>query len=90
MKKLLLLLFLIPNLLFLHTSHAGSCYEDMIVSPTPFMGNDGEIFKLSNGDIWEVKYEYEYMYEYYPSVIVCPDKGFISVEGVKLNVEKIN
>ena len=62
----------------------------MIVSPSPFLGNDGEIFKLSNGEIWEVKYEYEYMYEYYPSVIVCPDKGIISVEGVKLNVQKLN
>ena len=52
---------------------ARDCFEASILSPTPFMGNDGEIFKLDDGSMWEVKYEYEYLYEYYPSVIVCPD-----------------
>lgn len=34
---------------------AQTCYESSILSPTPFMGNNGEIFKLADGSIWEVK-----------------------------------
>ena len=70
--------------------NAQSCYESSIVKPSPFMGNHGEIFKLSNGIIGEVKNEYEYMYEYYPSVIVCPDKNQLIVAGKKLNIELIS
>jgi hypothetical protein len=68
---------------------AQDCYESSILSPTPFMGNDGEIFKLADGSIWKVMYEYEYMYEYYPKVIVCPSKGKIAVGSKMLNVQKI-
>jgi hypothetical protein len=53
------------------------------------MGNNGEIFKLSDGSIWEVKYEYEYLYEYSPQVIVCPNKGKLIIGGKKINVERI-
>lgn len=66
---------------------ASSCYESTIRSPTPFMGNNGEIFKLDDGSIWEVMYEYEYLYEYYPSVIACPDLGKIIVDGKKLGAK---
>lgn len=58
--------------------------------PAPFMGNDGEIFKLADGSLWEVKYEYEYMYEYYPDVIICPDKGKLIINDKKLNIEKVD
>jgi hypothetical protein len=60
------------------------------MSPTPFMGNNGEIFKLSDNSIWEVKYEYEYMYEYFPSVIICPNKGKLMVGKKSLNVQAIS
>ena len=79
----------IMSVVLLTSVNASQCYEASIVKPTPFMGNDGEIFKLDDGSIWEVKHEYEYMYEYYPSVIVCPDKQIIVVEGTKLNVEQL-
>ena len=65
------------------------CYESSIVSPSPFMGNNGEIFKLADGSLWEVKYEYEYMYEYYPSVIICPNLGKLIIGGKSLNVELV-
>ena len=68
---------------------AQSCYEDSIISPSPFMGNDGEVFKLSDGTLWEVKYEYEYLYAYYPTVIVCPSLGKLGIEGKMLAVEAI-
>ena len=54
------------------------------------MGNNEEIFKLSDESIWEVKYEYEYLYEYYPSITACPEQGFIIVDGKKLNAMKIS
>ena len=84
-KKLLILIMLTPLLM-----NAKSCYESTIIKPSPFMGNHGEIFKLSNGIIGEVKNEYEYMYEYYPSVIVCPNKNQLIVNGKKLNIELIS
>ncbi len=68
---------------------AQECYKSSILSPTPFMGNNGEIFKLSDGSLWEVKYEYEYLYEYYPNVVICPSRGELSINGKVLNVVKI-
>ena len=65
-------------------------YESTIQSPTPFMGNDGEVFKLLDGSVWEVKYEYEYMYEYYPRVVAFPSKGKILVNGKMLNVMQLS
>lgn len=70
--------------------NAANCYESVIEKPVPFMGNDGEIFKLSDGSLWEVKYEYEYMYEYSPAVTICPDKGKLIINNKKLTVEKVN
>lgn len=54
------------------------------------MGNDGEVFKLLDGSFWEVKYEYEYMYKYYPSVIVCPDSGKLVIGDKKLNIKLLS
>ena len=54
------------------------------------MGNNGEVFVLSDGSIWEVKYEYEYMYEYYPNVIICPDKNLLLINDKKLNVMNLS
>ena len=68
---------------------AQECYESSILSPSPFMGNNGEIFRLADGSLWEVKYEYEYLYEYYPSVIICPSRGKLAIKGKSLNVEQV-
>lgn len=70
-------------------SRGGACYEASIMKPSPFMGNDGEIFKLDDGSLWEVKYEYEYLYEYYPDVIICPSKGTLVIDGKSLDVEYV-
>jgi len=68
---------------------AQECYESSILSPSPFMGNNGEIFKLADGSLWEVKYEYQYLYEYYPSVLICPSRGKLAIKGKSLNVEQV-
>lgn len=76
--------------LFGQVAIAQTCYSSSILSPAPFMGNNGEIFKLSDGSVWEVKYEYEYMYEYYPSVIICPSREKVIVNNKSLDVEQIS
>ncbi|MFZ6695202.1 hypothetical protein ACO0J1_05425 [Stenotrophomonas acidaminiphila] len=82
MKKAILL----AALAFSADAWGQSCYEASVTSPNPLMGNDGEIVKLSDGTLWEVKYEYEYLYEYYPTVIICPSRGKMGVKGKMLNV----
>lgn len=65
---------------------AWACYTATVREPTPFKGNNGEVVKLSDGSIWEVKYEYEYLYEYRPEVVICPAQGKLHVSGKSLNV----
>ncbi|MFZ4438287.1 MAG: BACON domain-containing protein [Syntrophales bacterium] len=64
------------------TVSAQSCYEATVQSPTPFMGNNGEILKLSDGTYWEVKYAYEYLYAYYPEVIICPTTRKLYINSI--------
>lgn len=85
MKKLALYL-----ILFTLQAHASNCYESNIQTPSPFMGNNDEIFKLDDGTIWKVKYAYEYMYEYYPKVIICPAENKLLIKGKTINVELIS
>ncbi len=68
---------------------AQECYQSTILSPSPFMGNNDEVFKLSDGSVWQVKYEYEYMYEYSPEVIICPRRGKLIIGKKSLNVEQM-
>ena len=88
-KLLLCLGALIVLMVFSTRATAQDCYESSIVSPSPFMGNDGEIFKLADGSLWEVKYEYEYLYKYYPSVIICPSQGRLIIGEKSLDVELV-
>jgi len=87
MKPKSFMLKVISVIAFPLVINAQNCYESSISTPSPFMGNNGEIFKLSDGTIGEVKYEYEYMYEYSPNVIMCPNSGKMIVNGKTLNIE---
>tara|TARA_B100000989_G_scaffold284431_1_gene251241 strand:+ start:180 stop:443 length:264 start_codon:yes stop_codon:yes gene_type:complete len=86
MKKFFALAFIFT---IINNNSLASCYEATIMKPSPFMGNSGEIFQLDDGTYWEVGLEYEYLYEYYPKVLVCPSRGFIAVDGEKLSVTKL-
>ena len=88
-KKVLLTLILFFTMVV--TISAQDCYQSSIVSPYPFMGNDGEIFKLADGSKWKVKQHriYLFMYEYYPKVLICPSEGQLLVDGEILFVEKM-
>jgi hypothetical protein len=90
MRQLIKYVYIFFTLMTPTLSMAQDCYQSSILSPSPFMGNNGEIFKLADGSVWEVKYEYEYLYEYYPSVIICPSKGRLIIKKKSLNVEAIS
>ena len=68
----------------------GNCYTSSIMSPTPFMGTNDEIFQLSDQSVWQVKYEYEYLYEYYPAVTICPDINKLIIDDKQLDVLPIS
>ena len=68
------------------TNYAWGCYSDYIQAPAPFMGNDGEVLKLGDGSIWQVKYAYEYLYEYYPNVVICPGINKLIIGDVQIDV----
>jgi hypothetical protein len=68
---------------------AQPCYETSIMTPSPFMGNHGEIFKTADGALWEVQFEYLYLYEYLPTVIICPGRGKLSIKGKTLNIAHV-
>jgi len=70
-------------------SRAQDCYESSIRSPSPFLGNHEEVFRLQDGTIWQVQYEYEYMYEYYPTVVICPARGMLIIKGKRLDVRQL-
>ena len=74
------------TLAFIGQVHGQTCYDSSIISPTPFMGNNSEVFKLANGLIGEVVAEYEYSYEYYPVVKVCPADSMMVLKGKRLNI----
>ena len=71
-------------------SSSGGCYDSYIRKPSPFMGNHGEVFVLSDGSVWQVANEYEYMYEYSPSVIICPSRNSLIVDDKKLNIQHLS
>jgi hypothetical protein len=76
--------------IFVFASSYAQCHDDVITSPSPFMGNNDEIFKLSSGEVWQIKYEYEYLYEYSPSVVVCPSLGILIIDGKRLQIVKLS
>lgn len=53
------------------------------------MGTDGEIVRLIDGSVWEVKFEYQYLYAYNARVAVCPDKGTLVIGDKTLRVERV-
>lgn len=69
---------------------AAACYESSIQKSAPFLGNHDEIFQLIDGSVWKVQYEYSYLYDYYPSVIMCPGSGKMIVDGKSLSVAQIS
>lgn len=87
MKKLLVVLLGMVSFMQVENLFAQQCYEATVVSPSPFMGNNGEIIKLDDGSLWQVKFAYEYLYEYNPTVIVCPSKGKLIIKNKSIDIQ---
>ena len=87
MKKLITVL-LAAMFLIAGSAYGDSCYETSILSPSPFMGNNDEIFKTGDGGIWQVKYAYEYLYEYYPTVLICGESKLV-IKGKTIDIVKV-
>jgi len=90
MRLLTLACMALGILCFATASQAAECYSVTIQRPSPFLGNNGEIVQLSDGSIWEVKYAYEYMYEYQPSAAICPSSGKLIVKGKSIDVQLLS
>jgi hypothetical protein len=67
----------------------AACSSSSIAFPVPFLGNNDEVFQLANGDLWQVKFEYNYLYAYYPSVEICPQSNTLVINDKNLNVQKL-
>lgn len=85
-RSLLIGLISLVAVAFHSTAFAQLCYETTVQSPRPFLGNTGEIVRLGDGSLWEVKYAYEYLYENQPSVLMCPRNGKLMVRGRAIDV----
>lgn len=73
--------FLIASAALLSANvYAQSCFRTSVMAPSPFMGNDGEVFRTSEGALYQVVASYEYLYAYYPEVTICPDRRRMMVE----------
>lgn len=70
-------------------SSAWAEYRSSIMKPAPFLANHGEIFVLLDGSVWQVSgFHYNYLYAYYPRVIVLND-GRMVVEGIRTVVIRV-
>jgi hypothetical protein len=87
-RKLIYIILFLLTFTFSASLRAQNCYETNIVTPAPFMGNNDEIFKTGDGAVWQVKYAYEYLYEYYPSVVICGESKLI-VGGRNISIIRI-
>lgn len=65
---------------------AQACTTTTVMAPSPLMGNHGEIFRTADGAIYEVVGSYEYLYAYYPTVIICAGLGKMQVEDRTIGV----
>ena len=74
--------------IFSSLTFGQNCYRTGIVSPSPFMGNHDEIFKTTDGRLWQVKFEYQYLYEYYPTVDICNESKLI-LKGKAISIVSV-
>lgn len=83
------LLIVLVGLCISFAAQAAGCYRSSIMTPAPFLGNHDEHFRLSDGSVWKVQFAYEYLYEYYPTVTICPSTGKLLVSGKKIDVVQV-
>lgn len=46
---------------------------------------------MADGSVWkDLSYNYSYAYEYYPSVTLCPNAGFMVMKGKKITLTPVS
>ena len=59
---------------------AAECFSSSATSPSPVMGQTDEVITLIDGSKWEVGVgHFNYLYAYYPNVVVCPGEGIMLI-----------
>jgi hypothetical protein len=66
------------------------CFETGISKPAPFQGNRGELFRLNDGSVWEVSSGANYLYKYYPQVLICPGRSQLIVDKKVIDIRRVN
>ena len=67
----------------------SACYWAKILKPAEFLGNNGDIFALGDGSIWEVTHNNEYRYERYPGLVICPSKNIMIMQERKWEITNV-
>ena len=82
---------IVAGVLFVMTSLSWgqSCYRSAIIRPSPFHGINGEIFRLVDGSLWEVKSEDDNLCAYNPDVMICPSLGEMIIQSKTLKVKQV-
>jgi hypothetical protein len=72
------------------STEANDCYQSSIKKPSPYQGNGGEVIQLSDGSLWkEHSYQYLYLYEYQPTVYVCPAAGQMILNSHIFKIKRV-
>ena len=74
----------------LPSASGAACFASSIMSPQPFLGVHDEVFRLLDGSLWQVQFEYEYLYDFFPDVIVCPATERLIIEGKSLKIRALS
>lgn len=81
------LLAAIIGVLSVQSAFSQSCYDTMIKAPSPYNNNGGEVIVMMDGTVWQdITYNYSYLYEYNPTVTLCPGNGFMILNGKKIAI----
>jgi hypothetical protein len=65
---------------------AQPCFKTSVMNPSPLMGNHGEVFRTAEGAVFEVVGSFEYLFAFFPTVTICPDRGRMLVEGRSVGI----
>ena len=68
----------------------ADCYYESIMTPSPFMGNGGEIFRLGDGTFWrDNSHQFLFLFEFFPTVVICPSIGLMILDDDQFDVIQI-
>lgn len=79
-------LFVIALVMQAANAYGQECFSTSVMTPSPLIGNHGEIFRTADGSVYEVVGSYEYLYAYNPTVTICPARSKMLVGGKTVGI----